>query len=117
MRSSSLTTTILHENDSLSDTNSNQQIENHSSSISTDNLLFTTTSTTNPKSSYWSVTDRQPEWYKLPIPINPSSLNTTNEIVPYKKLSGRNKSNSNNNEPIDRPTYVENIIIEFKKPR
>lgn len=102
MKSSSLATTILHENspvnDSISNTNNNQQIEK---------LVFTTTSTTNSKSSYWTVTDRQPEWYKLSIPIHQSILNPTNEIVPFKrlsKISQRKKLNSNNSDQIDQPT-------------
>jgi hypothetical protein len=107
MKSSSLATTILHENsplnDSISNTNNNQQIEKHS----TEKLVFTTTSTTNSKSSYWTVTDRQPEWYKLSIPIHQSILNPTNEIVPFKrlsKISQRKKLNSNNSDQIDQPT-------------
>jgi len=102
MKSSSLPTTILHENspvnDSISNTNNNQQIEK---------LVFTTTSITNSKSSYWTVTDRQPQWYKLSIPIHQSILNPTNEIVPFKrlsKISQRKKLNSNNSDQIDQPT-------------
>jgi hypothetical protein len=111
MRSSSLATTILHENlqnkESTSDTDNNQQIEKHSSPIPTDNLLFNAALTTNSKSSFWTVTDRQPEWYKLSIPINSSLLNHTNQIVPFKKLSKtseRKKSKSTNTDQIDRPT-------------
>ncbi len=119
MRSSSLATTILQENSlvksSTSNTNNNQEIEKHSSSIYTDKLVFTTTSTTNSKSSYWTVTDRQPEWYKLSIPIHHSILNLTHEIVPFKKLSKpfekRKKSKSNNNDQIDRPTYVHILLL------
>ncbi len=110
MRSSSLATTILHENspvkELISNTNNNQQIEKHSSSISTEELVFTTTSTINSKSSYWTVTDRQPEWYKLSIPIHQSILNPTKEIVPFKRLAKipqRKKFNSNDNDRIDQP--------------
>lgn len=83
MRSSSLTTTILNEstciNECLLDPtkeNDNQQEEKHSSNLSTDKLVFRT-SKLNPKSSYWIVTDRQAEWYKLTIPVNQSSNNNT----------------------------------------
>jgi hypothetical protein len=118
MRSSSLATTIFHENspinESTSSTNHNQQIDKHSSPISLDKLVFTTTSTTSSKESYWTVTDRQPEWYKLSIPIHQSITNPKNTIVPFKRLvkvPERKKSNSNKNDRIDRPTYVQ---ISFK---
>src|SRR5689334_383207 len=114
MKSSSLPTTILHENghvnESISDANNNQQIEKDSSPVPTDKLVFTTTTTTtNPKSSYWTVTDREAEWYKLSIPVNQSILNNRNQSVPCKKLPKpyeRKKFTSNNNDQIDRPTYV-----------
>jgi hypothetical protein len=105
MRSSSLTTTILNENactnEYLLETmkeNDNQQEENYFSPIITDKLVFKT-SKLNPKSSYWIVTDRQAEWYKLTIPVNQSINNNTNQsslIVPYRLLSNifeRKKSN------------------------
>jgi hypothetical protein len=117
MRTSSLTTTILHENghvnETVSDMNDDSQIEQDFAPASPDNLLFTTASKAPSKSSYWAVTDRQPEWYKLSIPINQP---ISNQIVPYKKLSKtfeRRKSNSNNNEKIDRPTYVIQIRRKY----
>jgi hypothetical protein len=117
MRSSSLATTILHENtpvkESISNTNNNQPIKQPSSPVAIDELVFTTTSTTNSKLSYWTVTDRQAEWYKLSIPISPSILNPTKDMVPYKrlaKLSGGKKFDSNKNDRIDQPTYVQRKI-------
>lgn len=112
MRSSSLATTILHENNPINDSlfnsnNNNQQLEKSSSSTSIDKLLFNTTSTINSKLSYWTVTDRQAEWYKLPIPINPTILNSRNDIVPFKKItkiSERKKLDSNHNDQINQPT-------------
>jgi predicted double-glycine peptidase len=111
MRSSSLATTIFHENspinESTSNANHNQQIDKHSSIVPLDKLVFTTTSTTNSKASYWTVTDRQPEWYKLSIPIHQSILNSKHEIVPFKRLikvPEKKKVNSNKNDRIDRPT-------------
>ena len=117
MRTSSITTTILHENghvnETESDINNDSQIEKHFSPASPNNLLFTATSKPNSKSSYWSVTDRQAEWYKLSIPINQP---ISNQIVPYKKLSKpfeRRKSNFNNNDKIDRPMYVIQIRRKY----
>jgi hypothetical protein len=107
MRTSSLTTTILHENSHVnsteSDLNNDSQTENYSAAASPNNLLFTAASKTNSKSSYWTVTDRQAEWYKLSIPVNQP---ISSKIVPYKKLSkpfARRKSNLNPNDKIDRP--------------
>ncbi|CAF0754565.1 unnamed protein product [Adineta steineri] len=120
MRTSSLITTIFHENghteESLSsDTTNDQQIEKYSLSTSSNNLLFTTTSKTTSKASYWTVTDRQSEWYKLSMPVNLSSLNTIHENVPYKKLSKifeRKIVKSNNNEQIDQPTDTTQLIMK-----
>ncbi|CAF1305452.1 unnamed protein product [Rotaria sordida] len=117
--SSSLLSMIVDENgstnESIVDTNDNQQIEKKSSHTSMHKLIFTTTSTTtNSKSEYWRVTDRQPEWFKLSIPINESILNNKNR-VPYKRLSKTfqiNKSNLNNNDRIDRPTDPTQLIMK-----
>jgi hypothetical protein len=119
MRSSSLTTTILNENGcdnecllEIMKENNNQQEEIHSSPIITDKLVFKT-SKLNPKSSFWTIIDRQAEWYKLTIPVNQSTNNNnTNQsslIVPYRLLPNifeRKKSNSNINDQIDELTYV-----------
>ena len=118
MRSSSLTTTILNEstcpNEYLLETmkeNDHQEDENRSSPVVTDKLVFKT-SQLNPKSSYWTVTDRQTEWYKLTIPVNQSSNNNTNQsalIVPCRLLPNiieRKKSNSNLNDQNEEITYV-----------
>ncbi|CAF4160740.1 unnamed protein product, partial [Rotaria magnacalcarata] len=69
-------------------------------------LVFTTTSTTNSKASYWTVTDRQPQWYKLSIPINQSIFNNKTQIVPYKRLSEKiqnEKPKSDSDEQINEP--------------
>src|SRR5271170_1933811 len=110
MRSSSLTTTILNEstctNECLLETmkENDHQVE---SPVITDKLVFKT-SKLNPKSSYWTVTDRQAEWYKLTIPVNQSTNNSTNQqsslTVPCRLLSNiieRKKSNSNLNDQND----------------
>jgi hypothetical protein len=123
MRSSSLTTTILNENGRINECllettkeNDDQQQEKHSSPIIINKLVFTT-SKTNPKSSYWTVTDRQADWYKLTTPANQSTTTITTNTntnqssltVPYRLLSKifqRTKSTSNGNDQIDEPTYV-----------
>ncbi|CAF2965068.1 unnamed protein product [Rotaria sp. Silwood2] len=118
--SSSLSPMIFHENgsvnESISDTNDSQQTEKQSSLVPTNKLVFTTTyAATNSKSSYWTVTDRQPEWYKLSIPINQSILNNRKQTVSYKTLSKTvqiNKSNLNNNDRIDRPTDSTQLIMK-----
>ncbi|CAF1641423.1 unnamed protein product, partial [Rotaria sordida] len=108
MRSSSLTTTILKENGctnecSLETTkeNDNQKQEKCSTPVYIDKLVFKT-SKLNPKSSYWTVTDRQAEWYKLTIPVNQSTNNNSNNTkessltVSYRLLPNileRKKSN------------------------
>ena len=110
MRSSSLTTTIFNEstcaNECLLETTKENDHQGESIVI-TDKLVFKT-SKLNPKSSYWTVTDRQAEWYKLTIPVNQStnSNNNTNPssslTVPCRSLSNiieRKKSNSNLNDP------------------
>jgi len=121
MRSSSLTTTILnengHTNECLLETtkeNNNHQKERRSTPIVIDKLVFKT-SKLNPNASYWTVTDRQTEWYKLTVPVNQPSHNynnNTNQLsltVPYRLLPNifeRKKSNSNINDQIDELTYV-----------
>jgi hypothetical protein len=125
MRSSSLTTTILNENGASNECvlettkeNDNQQPERRSSPVITDKLVFKT-SKLNPKSSYWTVVDRQAEWYKLTIPVNQLTNNNNNNnsthtnqsslAVPYRLMSNlieRKKSNSNANEQIDELTYI-----------
>jgi len=77
MRSSSLATTIFHENSPIKASISDPLI-----SQSNEKLLLTTTSTINSKSSFWTVTDREPEWYKLSIPISACLSNTTRDTVP-----------------------------------
>ena len=73
------------------------------------------TSTLNPNLSYWTVTDRQAEWYKLTIPVNQSVNNNNNtkkqlsSIVPYRLLSNvieRKKSNSLINDQNNDIMYV-----------
>ena len=107
MRSSSLATTIFHENNPVNQPTTDTAVESDSSAVSNDKLLFTTTSAANSKSSFWTVTDRQPEWYKLSIPINQSALNTKIEAVPSKRsvrTSNKKKFNCNKNPSIDQPT-------------
>lgn len=109
MRSSSLTTTIFNENasnnDYLFDITKENDEEKYSSSQITDKLVFKTTKLI-PKSSFWTVMDRQAEWYKLTIPVNQTSTPTINPsslIVPCRSLSNpieRKKSNSNLPEEI-----------------
>lgn len=107
MRSSSLATTIFHANNPVNQPTTDTIVESEASVVSNDKLLFTTTSAATSKSSYWTVTDRQPEWYKLSIPINQSSLNSKIEGVPSKRLvrtSNKKKSNSKKSTSIDQPT-------------
>lgn len=88
-------------------------------SLGPDNkLVFTTVTTTPsiPKSSYWTVTDRQPEWYRLSIPANQSIFNKKSDIVPYKKLPKlfqRDKSKIRNEDQIDQPRYLLNKLEYF----
>jgi len=120
MRSSSLTTTILNENPCNSDyvaelmkENDGQNEDRACSPIPTDKLVFKT-SKLNPKSSYWTVTDRQAEWYKLTIPVNQSSTSTTHVnpstlITPSRLLSTvfeRKRSSSNLHDQNEELTYV-----------
>jgi hypothetical protein len=130
MRSSSLTTTILNENghtnecllETTKENNNHHQKERRSSPVVIDKLVFKT-SKLNANASYWTVTDRQTEWYKLTVPVNQSSHNynnNTNQLsltVPYRLLPNifeRKKSNSNINDQIDELTYVsiKKIYIE-----
>lgn len=109
MRSSSLATTIFHENNPVNQSTTDTNLEASSSAVSDDKLLFTTTSTPNSKSSFWTVTDRQPEWYKLSIPISQSVLNPKIESVPSRRViraANKKKSKRNNKDRIDQPTYV-----------
>lgn len=107
MRSSSLTTTILNENASTNDylfditkENGYHEEEKYTSSQITDKLVFKTSKLI-PKSSFWTVMDRQADWYKLTIPVNQTStpnINPSSLIVPCRLLSNsieRKKSNSN----------------------
>ncbi|CAF0979360.1 unnamed protein product [Rotaria sp. Silwood1] len=128
MRSSSLTTTILKENGctnecSLETTkeNDNKQQEKSSTPLYLDKLVFKT-SKLNPKSSYWTVIDRQAEWYKLTIPVNQSTNNNNTKesslIVPYRLLSNileRKKSNLNmndhNDEIIDTTALIMKVVM------
>ncbi|UJR27983.1 hypothetical protein I4U23_009241 [Adineta vaga] len=119
MRPSSLTTTILHENGHINtdelDANNDQQIEKCSSTPSSDNLVFTTTSKANSKSSYWSVTDREPEWYKLAMPVNLSSSDHIKQLTSYRKLSKtseRKKCKLNHKDEIDQPTDTTQLIMK-----
>ncbi|CAF5007273.1 unnamed protein product [Rotaria sp. Silwood1] len=128
MRSSSLTTTILKENGctnecSLETTkeNDNKQQEKSSTPLYLDKLVFKT-SKLNPKSSYWTVIDRQAEWYKLTIPVNQSTNNNNTKesslIVPYRLLSNileRKKSNLNMNDHNDEIMYVNDEINFYKQ--
>lgn len=117
-----MTTTILnengHANGCLLETtkeNDNHQKERRSSPVVIDKLVFKT-SKLNPNSSYWTVTDRQTEWYKLTIPVNQSTNNHNHTHQPSLTASSRllpnilerKKSNSNINEQIDELTYVLN---------
>ncbi|CAF1037693.1 unnamed protein product [Rotaria sordida] len=127
MRSSSLTTTILKENGctnecSLETTkeNDNQKQEKCSTPVYIDKLVFKT-SKLNPKSSYWTVTDRQAEWYKLTIPVNQSTNNNSNNTkessltVSYRLLPNileRKKSNSNMNDQNDELMDTTELIMK-----
>ena len=83
-----------------------------------DKLVFKT-SKLNPNASYWTVTDRQAEWYKLTIPVNQSTNNYSNNTtqssltVPYRLLPNileRKKSNLNINDQTDELTYVSSKV-------
>ena len=112
MRSASLATTIFHEktnssNESTSNNNHPSPVDKHSSVVSLNKLVFSTAPTTNSKAPYWTVTDRQPEWYKLSIPIHQSASNSKDNNVPYKrlvKIPERKRLNSNRSDRIDQPT-------------
>ncbi|CAF0899500.1 unnamed protein product [Adineta ricciae] len=115
MRTSSLTTTILHTNSHVNnptfDSNNDQQIEKYSPN----NLVFTTTSKANTKSSYWTVTDREPEWYKLAMPANLSISDTIKQMASYRKISTtseRNTSRSNQNDQIGQPIDTTQLIMK-----
>ena len=132
MRSSSLTTTILnenaHTNDGLSDItkeNDNHQKERRSSPVIIDKLVFKTAKL-NTNSSYWTVTDRQAEWYKLTIPVNQSTNNCANNasqaslITPYRLLPNifeRKKSSTNLNDQNEELTYVFTFLLYAKHAR
>lgn len=124
MRSSSLTTTILNENPCNSDylselmkENDNQNEDRSCSPVPTDKLVFKT-SKLNPKSSFWTVTDRQAEWYKLTIPVNQSSTTSTNSsalITPSRSLSTvfeRKKSSSNLHEQNEELTDTTQLMMK-----
>ena len=90
MRSSALPTTIFHENNHInaeihSDSNPCPSDQTNSS-IPANELVFTTTSI-NPKSSFWTVTDRQSDWYKLRIPKDPTLNNQIDEKLSFKLLT------------------------------
>ncbi|UJR21433.1 hypothetical protein I4U23_024519 [Adineta vaga] len=128
LRSTSLTTTIFNENGHTNDCqlettkeNDNHQKEKRSSPAIIDKLVFKT-SKLNPNSSYWTVTDRQAEWYKLTIPVNQSTNSSSNNninpsslITPYRLLSTlfeRKKSNMNLNDQIDELTNTTQLIMK-----
>lgn len=126
MRSSSLTTTILKENgcenDSVQETtkeNTNQQPEKRSTPVVVDTLVFKT-SKLNPNSSYWTVTDRQAEWYKLTIPLNQTTNTNSNNLkqslsVPCRLLPNvieRRKSNLNINDQNEEIVYVISFVLQ-----
>ncbi|CAF1637319.1 unnamed protein product [Adineta ricciae] len=127
LRSSSLTTTILnenaHTNDDLSDItkeNDNHQKERRSSPVIIDKLVFKTAKL-NMNSSYWTVTDRQAEWYKLTIPVNQSTNNCANHasqtslITPYRLLPNifeRKKSSTNLNDQNEELTNSTQLIMK-----
>lgn len=111
MRSSSLITTILtettHHNEcpmELTKENEETKDERRSLTTSNDQFVFST-SKSNPKTSFWTVIDRQAEWYKLTIPVQQQTTNssTTNKNLSVtcrtlEKTWQRKKSNSNINE-------------------
>jgi hypothetical protein len=116
MRSTSLTTTILNETNDINECPLDMIKENeqHTPPIPIDQFVFTTSKCT-PKSSFWTVTDRQNEWYKLTIPINHATTNSnvssasSSLHVSCRQLSNRcerKQSNSNVNEQFDDITYV-----------
>ncbi|CAF0919223.1 unnamed protein product [Adineta steineri] len=131
MRSSSLTTTILnengHANDYLLETtkeNDNHQKEKRSLPVIIDKLVFKT-SKLNPNLPYWTVTDRQSEWYKLTTPVNQSTSNCNNNnnnntyqsslTASYRLLPTifeRKKSNSNLNDQTDELTNTTQLIMK-----
>lgn len=132
LRSSSLTTTILnenaHTNDSLSDItkeNDNHQKERRSSPVIIDKLVFKTAKL-NTNSSYWTVIDRQAEWYKLTIPVNQSTNNCANNasqsslITPYRLLPNifeRKRSSTNLNDQNEELTYVFTFLLCIQHAR
>ncbi|CAF1423705.1 unnamed protein product [Rotaria magnacalcarata] len=102
-------------NESTVDTDDNQKTEIFASLGPNNKLVFTTTSTTNSKASYWTVTDRQPQWYKLSIPINQSIFNYKTQIVPYKRLSEKiqnEKPKSDSDEQINEPSDPTQLVMK-----
>lgn len=112
MRSSSLATTIFHENSPMQGSMSDSLVsQSNEKSFSTDKLLLRTTSTINTKSSFWTITDRESEWYKLSIPISTNSLTTTKETVPsYKKCI--HSSKSKRQDQLDQPKDITQVIMK-----
>lgn len=129
MRSTALPTTILHESGRSDLCISGNNIDPSDSTIDTptsltlaDDLVFKTT-TANSKSSFWLVTDRQTEWYKLRIPVHLPTNNPEDRIVPFKTLPStarKKKLKTEMNSGITRPAYVEDFIVVrglFKRKR
>ena len=112
MRSSSLTTTILNENISVSSCLAETSKENdynqteRGSSPKIDDQFVLTMSKDNPKLSFWTVSDRQADWYKLTVPIQPTSssnaLTVSSRLLP--KIFQRTKSNSHSQDSNDEIT-------------
>lgn len=124
MRSSSLVTTILtethHHNQcsiEMSKENDQRKDERRSLPNATDKLVFSTWKTQS-NASFWTVIDRQAEWYKLTIPIQQNNASTAKSdlSVTCRTLSNgwqRKKSNSNLHETAEKITCVASMKSKF----
>lgn len=92
--------------------NDNRPKEKRSTPVVVDKLVFKT-GKLNPNSSYWTVSDRQAEWYKLTIPVNQANSNHSSNATqaalatPYRLLPSvfeRKKSSSNLSDQNDELT-------------
>lgn len=112
MRSSALPTRILHEkwfDESSVIEKSDSNCEQTNLGENSNEFVFQTASNFQPKSSFWTVTDRQAEWYKLSVPNQFSKdkvklVSEKFEVLDEKRR--KSKSKRNFVEMIDNPKFV-----------
>jgi hypothetical protein len=93
----------------MSDNNSSM-IDKHGLSTVVNDLVFATNTTAiHSKATFWTVVDRQSDWYKLRLPTNRWLADTVNELAPLHFVSKQGQtieSTQQINGEHNRPVYV-----------